>query len=273
MRTLESRPDVLPLAGPGRRSADRDARLRRAARARRRAASATPSASSTPIPSSPSYGRLVGQVDLPDGGNELHHFGWNACSSHLCPYAPHAHVERRYLVVPGTHSSRIHIIDTKPDPRRPRAGQGHRGRGGDGRRPATRAAHGALRTRRHLHQRARRAGRRRPGRDLHARPRHVRGEGRAGSTSAGRSTSPTTSGWHLGHDTMITSEWGTPNMVKDGVNPELLLAGQVRPRAARLGPPPPHAPRRRSTSGAEQQMVLELRPAHDPRAPTASSAS
>ena len=32
--------------------------------------------------------------------------------------------------------------------------------------------------------------------------------------------------WHLGQDTMITSEWGTPNMVKDGVNPELLLAGK-----------------------------------------------
>ena len=25
---------------------------------------------------------------------------------------------------------------------------------------------------------------------------------------------------------MITSEWGTPNMVKDGVNPELLLGGK-----------------------------------------------
>jgi selenium-binding protein 1 len=32
--------------------------------------------------------------------------------------------------------------------------------------------------------------------------------------------------WHLGHDTMISSEWGTPNMVKDGVNPELLLGGK-----------------------------------------------
>ena len=32
--------------------------------------------------------------------------------------------------------------------------------------------------------------------------------------------------WHLGHDTMITSEWGTPNMVENGVNPELLLAGK-----------------------------------------------
>jgi selenium-binding protein 1 len=32
--------------------------------------------------------------------------------------------------------------------------------------------------------------------------------------------------WHLGCDTMITSTWGTPNMVKDGVNPELLLSGK-----------------------------------------------
>ena len=32
--------------------------------------------------------------------------------------------------------------------------------------------------------------------------------------------------WHLGHDTMITSEWGTPNMVEAGVNPELLLGGK-----------------------------------------------
>ena len=53
-------------------------------------------------PASPDYGRLVGRVEFPNGGNELHHFGWNACSSHLCPYAPHAHAERRYLVVPGT---------------------------------------------------------------------------------------------------------------------------------------------------------------------------
>ncbi|HEY6825958.1 MAG TPA: selenium-binding protein SBP56-related protein, partial [Gemmatimonadaceae bacterium] len=70
-------------------------------------------------PRSSSYGRLVGQVDFPHAGNELHHFGWNACSSHLCPWAGSAHVERRYLVVPGTSSSRIHVVDTKPDPRNP----------------------------------------------------------------------------------------------------------------------------------------------------------
>ena len=66
-----------------------------------------------------SYGELVEQVEFPDIGNELHHLGWNACSSHLCPWAPNAHVDRRYLIVPGTHSSRIHVLDTLPDPRRP----------------------------------------------------------------------------------------------------------------------------------------------------------
>jgi len=52
-------------------------------------------------PTSDSYGKVAGRIDLPDIDDELHHFGWNACSSALCPYAPHPHVERRYLIVPG----------------------------------------------------------------------------------------------------------------------------------------------------------------------------
>jgi selenium-binding protein 1 len=62
---------------------------------------------------------------------------------------------------------------------------------------------------------------------------------------------------------MITSSWGTPNMVKDGVNPELLLAGKYGSKL--------HVwdlRRRRHVQeidlGPEQQMVLELRPAHNP---------
>ena len=47
-----------------------------------------------------SYGQIVGQVDMPGTGDELHHFGWNACSSCLCPYSPHPHMERRFLIVP-----------------------------------------------------------------------------------------------------------------------------------------------------------------------------
>ena len=48
-----------------------------------------------------SYGKIVGQLDLPNRGDELHHLGWNACSTALCPYAPHPRLERRYLIVPG----------------------------------------------------------------------------------------------------------------------------------------------------------------------------
>ncbi len=65
---------------------------------------------------SKTYGRVVHNVELTHKGDELHHFGWNACSSMLCPLAAHPFVERRYLIVPGMRSSRIYIIDTKPDP-------------------------------------------------------------------------------------------------------------------------------------------------------------
>ena len=69
--------------------------------------------------------------------------------------------------------------------------------------------------------------------------------------------------WHLGYDTMVSSEWGTPNMVGNGVNPDILLKGgyghQLHVWDLR---------KRRHVQaidlGAEQQMVLELRPAHDP---------
>ena len=70
-------------------------------------------------PASSSYSKIVGTVAVGTSGDEFHHFGWNACSSCLCPNAPHPHVERRYLVVPGLRSSRIYILDTKPDPRAP----------------------------------------------------------------------------------------------------------------------------------------------------------
>ncbi len=62
---------------------------------------------------SATYGEVLDRLDLPYVGDELHHFGWNACSSALCPFAPHPHVERRYLIVPGIRSSRLYFIDTK----------------------------------------------------------------------------------------------------------------------------------------------------------------
>ena len=64
-------------------------------------------------PASPTYSRIIHRASMPNVGDELHHFGWNACGS--C-HGKHA---RRYLIVPGLTSSRIHILDTA-DPRAPK---------------------------------------------------------------------------------------------------------------------------------------------------------
>src|SRR2546425_12366595 len=39
-------------------------------------------------PGSPRYREVVGRLDMPNLGDELHHFGWNVCSSALCPTRP-----------------------------------------------------------------------------------------------------------------------------------------------------------------------------------------
>jgi hypothetical protein len=45
-------------------------------------------------PASPDDGQVVGWSELPTAGNELHHFGWNACSSALCHPATTATASR-----------------------------------------------------------------------------------------------------------------------------------------------------------------------------------
>jgi hypothetical protein len=67
-------------------------------------------------PGSPTFSQIVHTVVMPYKGDEFHHFGWNACSSALSPLTGHAFLERRYLIIPGIRSSRIYVIDTKPDP-------------------------------------------------------------------------------------------------------------------------------------------------------------
>jgi len=58
-------------------------------------------------PASKTYSKIVHRVPMPNVGDELHHFGWNACAS--C----HGMRARRYLVIPGLVSGRIHIVDTE----------------------------------------------------------------------------------------------------------------------------------------------------------------
>ena len=57
-------------------------------------------------PTSKTYSQVVHRLRMPRVGDELHHFGWNACAS--C----HGERARRFLVIPGLVSGRIHIVDT-----------------------------------------------------------------------------------------------------------------------------------------------------------------
>jgi selenium-binding protein 1 len=212
--------------------------------------------------SSQTYATEIGRVELPNTGDELHHFGWNACSAALCPFAPRPHVERRFLIVPGIRSSRIHIIDTKPDPSKP-----------------------------HIvrviepEELIERTGYTRP-HTVHCGPDAIYvsalgnadGDGPGGvfmmdcdtfdiigrwEVDRGPQYLAYDFWWHLTHDAMITSEWGTPNMIEGGLNPSLLLEGKYGHQLHFWD-----LRRRRHVQsfdlGAEQQMVLELRPAHDP---------
>ena len=66
-------------------------------------------------PKSPTFSKVIHRLDMPNIGDELHHMGWNACSS--CH--GDAGMKRKYLIVPGVRSSNLHIIDCATDPRNP----------------------------------------------------------------------------------------------------------------------------------------------------------
>jgi selenium-binding protein 1 len=210
-------------------------------------------------------GELVGRFEMPNVGDELHHFGWNACSSALCPWAAHPHVERRYLLVPGLRSSRIHVLDVKDDPRSPKLVKVIE--------PDEIAA---------------KAGYSRP-HTVHCGPDGIyvsalgnpEGDGPGGiflldhenfsvkgawEEDRGTQQLAYDFWWHLNHDTVITSEWGTPNMVEDGLVGELLLGNQYGHKL-HVFDLKTRRHRQEIDLGPEHQMVLELRPAHDPSKP------
>ncbi|MCG6498542.1 selenium-binding family protein, partial [Kitasatospora sp. A2-31] len=215
-------------------------------------------------PGSPTYGRVLHFTDMPEPGDELHHFGWNACSSALA-HSCHRDPERRYLLLPGLRSSRLHVLDTRPDPVRPRLVKTV---------PAE--------------ELAARAGYSRP-HTLHCGPDGVflsclgggtgaDGPGgvalldhttfevlRAWETERGPQHFAYDVWWHLGGDVGVTSEWGTPWMVEDGVVPELLL-GRKYGHALHFWELDSGRHLQRIDLGDQYQMVLELRPAHDPQA-------
>ncbi|MBS4728657.1 selenium-binding family protein [Mycobacterium sp. SM1] len=214
---------------------------------------------------SSTYGGVVGWAELPTAGNELHHFGWNACSSALCHDGhggAHA-LERRYLIVPGIRSSATYVLDTKPDPRQPSV------------------AHvieaGEL---------AAKAGYSRP-HTVHCGPNGIFMSGLGGADGndgpggvalidhdtfevigpwerdRGEQFFAYDVWWHLSYNTMITSEWATPSMLENGLNPEDLL-GRRFGHHLNFWSMSERKLTQRVDLGDEHQMVLELRPAHDP---------
>jgi len=67
-------------------------------------------------PESPSCGQIISRLYLPFIADEVHHTGWNACSS--CYDDPSR--SRNLLVMPGLLSSRIYYIDVGSNPRKPK---------------------------------------------------------------------------------------------------------------------------------------------------------
>ena len=55
-------------------------------------------------PRRPDFGKIVNRVDMPNVGDELHHFGYSA--------------DQHRLLVPGLFSNRIHVFDVKPGGKR-----------------------------------------------------------------------------------------------------------------------------------------------------------
>ena len=59
-------------------------------------------------PESPKYSQVIHRLEMPGIGDELHHMGWNACSS--CH--GNEKMTRKYLLVPGVRSNNISVSYT-----------------------------------------------------------------------------------------------------------------------------------------------------------------
>ncbi|MGD9897109.1 MAG: selenium-binding protein SBP56-related protein [Candidatus Methylacidiphilaceae bacterium] len=214
-------------------------------------------------PESPEYGTILNWMSVPTVGDEFHHFGWNACSSALCPYAPHPHLERRYLVIPGIRSSRIYIVDTKADPRRPE-----------------------IVKQIEPEELIRKTGYTRP-HTVHCGPDGIyvsalgdaKGDGPGGifildhfsfeplgrwEMERGPQFFSYDFWWHINQDILVSSEWGVPWMLENGLLPDQLMQGAYG-RALHVWDIRKRRHIQKLDLGENQQMVLEVRPAHDPR--------
>ncbi|CAN5744431.1 selenium-binding protein SBP56-related protein [soil metagenome] len=216
-------------------------------------------------PASRTYGTMLHRLDMPHRGDEFHHFGWNACSSALSPMSGHSFLKRRYLVIPGIRSSRLYIVDTGPDPLRPTIAK-------------------VIEPEEVL----RKTGYSRP-HTVHCGPEGIYISTLGGAGADGTEGPPGIFlldcesfeilgkweiergpqkmhydfWWNLPRNFMVSSEWGLPPQYENGIVPEELLGNRYGHHI--------HfwelSSRRHVQTidlGANHQMALELRPAHDP---------
>jgi selenium-binding protein 1 len=216
-------------------------------------------------PGSRRFGRVIHTLYMPNKGDEFHHFGWNACSSALWPMSGHAWLERRYLIIPGIRSSRIYVIDTHGGPMKARI-------------------HKIIEPEEVFAK----TGYSRP-HTVHCGP-----EGIYVSTLGGAGPDGTKGPagvfimdcesfdvigrweidrgpqdkhydfwWNLPRDYMVSSEWGLPPQFENGVVPEDLLANKYG-HCLHFWDLRGRTHLQTIDLGANHQMALEVRPAHDP---------
>lgn len=73
-------------------------------------------------PESPSYSTIIHRTFTNKKGNELHHSGWNACSScfKVDKDAPESKIPKRdKLILPSVNSNNIYVFDVGADERKP----------------------------------------------------------------------------------------------------------------------------------------------------------
>ena len=213
---------------------------------------------------SETYSEIVHSVFMPYKGDEFHHFGWNACSSSLSPLSGHIFLERRYLIIPGIRSSRIYVIDVKE--------------------PLKAKIHKIIEPEEIMEK----TGYSRP-HTIHCGPEGIYVSSLGGGGQDGTDGPPSIFildcqtfdvlgryemdrgpqdkhydfWWNLPRDYMISSEWGLPPQYENGIVPEDLIASKYGHKI--------HFWDLRARKniqtidlGANHQMALEIRPAHDP---------
>ena len=214
---------------------------------------------------SKSYGSVLNRLEMPNRGDEFHHFGWNACSSALSPMSGHAFLQRRYLIIPGMRSSRIYVVDTQPDPTQPKIIK-------------------TIEPEEILHK----TGYSRP-HTVHCGPEGIYVSTLGGAGPDGTEGPPGVFiidcetfdilgrweidrgpqklhydfWWNLPRDYMVSSEWGLPPQFENGIVADDLLANKYG-HSVHFWDLRERKHVQAIDLGANHQMALEIRPAHDP---------